>query len=65
MAISILGTFPILNFKKSQTDEYGFDYVSYQYTIKTSTLADYDIKKDDVFTGIESWGGVFFAKRPI
>ena len=64
MAISTVGTFPILNFKKSQTDEYGFDYVSYQYTIKTSDLAAYNIKKDDVFTGIESWGGVSFAKSP-
>lgn len=64
MATSILGTFPILNFRKSQTDEYGFDYVSYQYTIKTSDLAQYNIKKDDVFTGIESWGGVFFVKSP-
>ena len=62
MATSILGTFPILNFKKSQTDEYGFDYVSYQYTIKTSDLALYNIKKDDVFTGIESWTGTSFAK---
>jgi hypothetical protein len=62
MATSILGTFPILNHKKSQTDEYGFDYVSYQYTIKTSDLAKYTIKKDDVFTGIESWNGKSFAK---
>jgi hypothetical protein len=64
MATSILGTFPILNFKKSQTDEYGFDYLSYQYTIKTSELATYNIKKDDVFTGIESWTGTSFAKSP-
>jgi len=64
MATSILGTFPILNHKKSQTDEYGFDYVSYQYTIKTSDLAKYTIKKDDVFTGIESWNGKSFAKSP-
>ena len=55
MATSILGTFPILNFKKSQTDEYGFDYVTYQYTIKTSDLAKYNIKKDDIFDGIETW----------
>ena len=55
MATSILGTFPILNFKKSQTDEYGFDYVTYQYTIKTSDLANYNIKKDDIFNGIETW----------
>jgi len=61
MATSIIGTFPILTFKKSQTDEYGFDYLSYQYTIKTSDLAAYNIKKDDVFTGIESWTGISFA----
>jgi hypothetical protein len=64
MATSILGTFPILNHKKSQTDEYGFDYVSYRYTIKTSELAKYTIKKDDAFTGIESWNGKSFAKSP-
>lgn len=64
MATTILGTFPILSFKKSQTDEYGFDYLSYQYTIKTSDLAIYNIKKDDVFTGIESWNGTSFAKSP-
>ena len=64
MATSILGTFPILTFKKSQTDEYGFDYLSYQYTIKTSDLALYNIKKDDVFTGFESWTGTSFAKSP-
>ena len=52
---TILGTFPVLNFKKSQTDEYGFDYVSFQYTIKTSELGLYSIKKDDVFTSIESY----------
>ena len=53
MATSILGTFPILNFKKSQTDEYGFDYVSYQFTIETEPLTfTYSIpKKDDVFLG--------------
>ena len=62
MATTILGTFPILNSKKSQTDEYGFDYLAYQYTIKTSDLAKYNIKKDDVFTGIESWNGTSFAK---
>jgi len=62
MATSILGTFPVLNSKKSQTDEYGFDYVNYQYTIKTSDLGFYNIKKDDVFIGIESWGGISFAK---
>jgi hypothetical protein len=64
MATTILGTFPILNSKKSQTDEYGFDYLSYQYTIKTSDLAKYNIKKDDVFTGIESWNGTSFARSP-
>lgn len=64
MATTILGTFPILSFKKSQTDEYGFDYLSYQYTIKTSDLAIYNIKKDDVFTGIESWNGTSFAASP-
>lgn len=64
MATSILGTFPILTFKKSQTDEFGFDYLSYQYTIKTSDLALYNIKKDDVFTGIESWTGTSFSKSP-
>ena len=64
MATSIIGTFPVLTFKKSQTDEYGFDYLSYQYTIKTSDLAAYNIKKDDVFTGIESWTGISFAASP-
>jgi len=64
MAISIVGTFPVLNYKKSQTDEFGFDYVNYQYTIKTSDLGFYNIKKDDVFIGIESWGGISFAKSP-
>lgn len=64
MATTILGTFPILSFKKSQTDEYGFDYLSYQYTIKTSDLALYNIKKDDVFTGIEFWNGTSFTKSP-
>jgi hypothetical protein len=65
MATSIIGTFPILTFRKSQTDEYGFDYLSFQYTIKTSDLAFYNIKKDDVFTGIEFWnGGISFAASP-
>lgn len=64
MATNILGTFPILNSRKSQTDEYGFDYVSYEYTIKTIDLALYNIKKDDVFTGIESWNGTSFCKSP-
>ena len=64
MATSIIGTFPILSFRKSQTDEYGFDYLSYQYTVKTSDLPLYSIKKDDVFTGIESWTGTSFAASP-
>jgi len=64
MATTILGTFPVLNYTKSQTDEYGFDYVSYQYTIKTSTLDNYNIKKDDVFEGIETWRGVSWTKTP-
>jgi hypothetical protein len=63
MATSIVGTFPILSFKKSQTDEYGFNYVSYQYTIKTSDLAAYNIKKDDVFDGIETWHGISWTKN--
>lgn len=64
MATSIVGTFPILTFEKSQTDEYGFDYLSYQYTVKTSDMVTYNnIKKDDVFTGIESWTGSSFAKN--
>jgi hypothetical protein len=62
MATSILGTFPILNLEKSETDEYGFDYVSYQYTIKTSTIGNYNIKKDDVFDGIETWRGLSWTK---
>jgi hypothetical protein len=64
MAISTVGTFPVLNSKKSQTDEYGFDYLTYQYTIKTSDLDTYKIKKDDVFTSIESWTGTSFAASP-
>jgi len=64
MATNIVGTFPILNSKKSQVDEYGFDYVSYKYTIKTIDLPLYNIKKDDVFTGIESWNGISFARSP-
>lgn len=64
MATNIVGTFPILNSKTSQTDEYGFDYLSYEYTIKTSDLPKYDIKKDDVFTGIETWTGSSFSKIP-
>jgi len=58
MASSILGTFPILTFKKSQTDEYGFDYLSYQYTVKTLDLALYNIKKDDEFYGFNSAGSI-------
>ena len=56
MATNIVGTFPILNRQKSQTDEYGFDYVNYQYTIKTSTLNQYIPKKDDVFNGLQLGG---------
>jgi len=62
MATTILGTFPILNSKKSETDEYGFDYVSYQYTIKTNTIGSYNIKKDDIFDGIETWRGLSWTK---
>jgi len=61
MATTILGTFPILNSKRSHTDEFGFDSVSYQYTVKTSDLSSYNIKKDDVFDGIENWKGVSFV----
>jgi len=56
MATNIVGQFPILNRQKSQTDEYGFDYVNYQYTIKTSTLNQYIPKKDDVFNGLQLGG---------
>jgi hypothetical protein len=52
MANPILGTFPILNAKKSQTDEYGFDYVTYQYTAPLADLATLLPKKDDKFFGI-------------
>jgi hypothetical protein len=52
MALNIVGTFPILNAKKSQTDEYGFDYVTYQYTAKLSQLDSLLPKKDDKFFGI-------------
>lgn len=58
MAISIVGTFPILTFKKSQTDEFGFDYVSYQYTVETSKLENYSVKKDDEFYGFTSDGSI-------
>lgn len=64
MATNIVGTFPILNSEKSRTDEYGFNYVSYEYTIKTSDSASYNIKKDDIFTGIGSWTGTSFSKSP-
>ena len=58
MAISIVGKFPILTLKKSQTDEFGFDYVSYQYTVETSKLGSYVVKKDDKFYGFNSEGVV-------
>jgi hypothetical protein len=64
MATSIIGTFPILTSTKSETDEFGFDYLSYQYTIKTSTIGSYNIKKDDVFDGIETWRGLSWTKSP-
>lgn len=64
MATNIVGQFPILNSQKSQTDEYGFDYITFEYTIKTSDLAAYNIKKDDVFTSINAWRGVSFSKIP-
>jgi hypothetical protein len=64
MATNIVGQFPILNSQKSQTDEYGFDYITFEYTIKTSDLAAYNIKKDDVFTSISAWRGVSFSKIP-
>lgn len=52
MAISTIGTFPVFNSKKSQTDEYGFDYITYQYTATTAQLASLLPKKDDKFAGI-------------
>ena len=52
MATSTIGTLPILNSKKSQTDEYGFDYITYQYTATTAQLASLLPKKDDKFAGI-------------
>ena len=52
MATSIVGTLPVLNSKKSQTDEYGFDYITYQYTATTAQLASLLPKKDDKFSGI-------------
>jgi hypothetical protein len=51
MATNIVGTFPILNRQKSQADEYGFDYITYEYTLKTETVDIYIPKKDDVFDG--------------
>ena len=47
-----MGTLPVLNSKKSQTDEYGFDYITYQYTATTAQLASLLPKKDDKFSGI-------------
>ena len=52
MATSTIGTLPVLNSKKSQTDEYGFDYITYQYTATTAQLASLLPKKDDKFFGI-------------
>jgi len=52
MATNIVGQFPVLNRQKSQTDEYGFDYITYEFTLKTATLDQYRPKKDDVFNGI-------------
>jgi len=52
MATSTIGTLPVLNSKKSQTDEYGFDYITYQYTATTAQLASLLPKKDDKFSGI-------------
>ena len=54
MATNIVGKFPILNSKQSQTDEYGFDYITYQYTIETTPITTtYTIpKKDDIFSGV-------------
>lgn len=52
MATNIVGTFPILNRQKSQTDEYGFDYITYEYTLKTETVDRYTPQKDDVFDGV-------------
>ena len=51
MAFTI-GTFPILNSKKSQTDEFSFDYITYQYTAPLSQLTSLLPKKDDKFSGI-------------
>ena len=51
MATNIVGTFPILNRQKSQTDEYGFDYITYEYTLKTETVDQFRPQKDDFFDG--------------
>ena len=51
MATNIVGTFPILNRQKSQTDEYGFDYITYEYTLKTETVDQFRPQKDDFFNG--------------
>lgn len=57
MATNIVGTFPILNRQKSQTDEYGFDYITYEYTLKTETVDRYIPKKDDIFDGELEFSG--------
>jgi len=64
MATNILGTFPILNRQKSQIDEYGFDYITYEYTLKTETVDQYTPQKDDVFNGVLSQSYVNFGKTP-
>jgi hypothetical protein len=51
MALNIVGTFPILNQESSQTDQYGFTYKTFQFTVLTSTLSTLP-KKDDVFIGL-------------
>lgn len=52
MSISPVGTLPVLNSKKSQTDEHGFDYITYQYTATIDQLPSLLPKKDDEFVGI-------------
>lgn len=64
MATNIVGTFPILNRQKSQTDEYGFDYITYEYTLKTETVDRYTPQKDDVFTGVLSQSYFSFGRTP-
>jgi hypothetical protein len=64
MATNIVGTFPILNRQKSQIDEYGFDYITYEYTLKTETVDQYTPQKDDVFNGVLSQSYVNFGKTP-